>query len=41
MALHLVDRLAGRDLAERTARQLDYDWRPDAAPVAGPRTAHV
>ena len=26
MALHLVDRLAGRDLAERTARQLDYDW---------------
>lgn len=41
MALHLVDRLAGRDLAERTARQLDYDWRPDAAPVAGPRTADV
>ncbi len=28
MALHLVDRLAGRDLAERTARQLDYDWDP-------------
>lgn len=28
MALHLVDRLVGRDLAERTARQLDYDWDP-------------
>lgn len=31
MALHLVDRLAGRDLAVRTARQLEYDWDPDAA----------
>jgi transcriptional regulator GlxA family with amidase domain len=30
MALHLVDRLAGRDLAERTARQLGYDWRAAA-----------
>lgn len=30
MALHLVDRLSGRDLAERTARQLDDAW--DAAP---------
>jgi transcriptional regulator GlxA family with amidase domain len=29
MALHLVDRLAGRDLAERTARQIDHRWRPD------------
>ena len=28
MSLHLVDRLAGRELAERTARQLDYDWDP-------------
>lgn len=28
MALHLVDRLAGRDLAARTSRQLDYDWDP-------------
>jgi len=27
MALHLVDRFAGTDLAQRTARQLDYDWR--------------
>jgi len=32
MALHLVDRLAGRTLATRTARQLDYDWDP-ADPV--------
>jgi transcriptional regulator GlxA family with amidase domain len=26
MALHLVDRLQDRDLAQRTARQLDYAW---------------
>lgn len=29
MALHLVDRFAGRELAERTARQLDHPWSPD------------
>lgn len=29
MALHLVDRFAGRAAAERTARQLDYPWTPD------------
>lgn len=28
MALHLVDRFAGRTLAERTARQIEYDWDP-------------
>lgn len=26
MSLHLVERLAGRELAERTARQMDYAW---------------
>lgn len=26
MALHLVERLAGAELAHRTARQIDYDW---------------
>lgn len=26
MALHLVERFAGRDLAERTANQIDYVW---------------
>lgn len=26
MSLHLVARLAGRDLALRTARQMEYDW---------------
>jgi transcriptional regulator GlxA family with amidase domain len=31
MALHLVDRFAGRELAERTARQLDHPWSPDPA----------
>ncbi len=29
MALHIVDRVAGRDLAQRTARQIEYDWDPD------------
>jgi transcriptional regulator GlxA family with amidase domain len=28
MSLHLVDRFAGRDLAVRTARQIEYDWDP-------------
>jgi transcriptional regulator GlxA family with amidase domain len=27
MSLHLVARLAGRPLAEKTARQMDYDWK--------------
>jgi transcriptional regulator GlxA family with amidase domain len=31
MALHLVDRFEGRELALRTARQLEYQWDPDAA----------
>jgi transcriptional regulator GlxA family with amidase domain len=31
MSLHLVDRLAGRDLAVRTARQLEYEWDPEPA----------
>ena len=26
MSLHLVERLAGRELAKRTARQMDYEW---------------
>ena len=26
MSLHLVERLAGRELAIRTARQMDFDW---------------
>jgi len=30
MALHLVDRFVGRDLAVRTARQIEYDWDPEA-----------
>ncbi|MBS1210460.1 MAG: ThiJ/PfpI family protein [Proteobacteria bacterium] len=29
MSLHLVERLAGRALAERTARQMDFDWHED------------
>lgn len=28
MSLHLVERLAGRELAKRTARQMDYAWTP-------------
>ncbi|WP_040491915.1 DJ-1/PfpI family protein [Ilumatobacter nonamiensis] len=30
MALHLVDRFAGRALAERTAEQIDYVWTEDS-----------
>jgi transcriptional regulator GlxA family with amidase domain len=30
MSLHLVERLAGRELALRTARQMDFDWRQAA-----------
>lgn len=28
MALHLVERFGGRDLAVATARQIEYDWDP-------------
>lgn len=31
MSLHLVARLAGQALAERTARQMDYRWLMDAS----------
>jgi len=31
MSLHLIERLAGRALAEATARQMDYRWIEDAA----------
>lgn len=31
MSLHLVERLAGRQLAEATARQMEYRWSSDAA----------
>ena len=37
MSLRIVARLAGQDLAERTARQMDYDWRKREDPAAGPR----
>jgi transcriptional regulator GlxA family with amidase domain len=39
MALHLVHRLAGRELAERTARQIDYEWRADGVADLGPSPA--
>lgn len=38
MALHLVDRLAGRDLAVATARQIEYAWDPDDGIVVGGQT---
>jgi hypothetical protein len=31
MSLHLVTRLAGMARAERTARQMDFDWTRDPA----------
>lgn len=30
MSLHLVERLAGRQLAQATAKQMEYKWMPDA-----------
>jgi transcriptional regulator GlxA family with amidase domain len=39
MALHLVDRLAGRDLALRTARQIEYEW--DGEPPHPPRPGNM
>ncbi|MEP6506025.1 MAG: DJ-1/PfpI family protein, partial [Betaproteobacteria bacterium] len=30
MSLHLVERLQGRALAVRTARQMDFDWTENA-----------
>ena len=30
MSLHLVERIAGRDLAAATARQMDFDWRQES-----------
>lgn len=32
MGLHLVERLAGRSLAEATARQMEFDWQEDDGP---------
>jgi transcriptional regulator GlxA family with amidase domain len=31
MALHVVARVEGQEMAERTARQLDMDWNPNPA----------
>lgn len=42
MSLHLVERLAGRELATRTARQLEFDWtrtHPRTQPYASPHRA--
>jgi transcriptional regulator GlxA family with amidase domain len=34
MSLHLVERLASRELALKTARQMDFDWTEDRADSA-------
>ena len=34
-ALHLVERLHGRELAQRTARQIEYVWDPDDGVIDG------
>lgn len=38
MALHLVERFAGRDLALRTARQIEYEWDGGRGADEGRRT---
>ena len=30
-ALHVVEQLFGRELAQRTAKQIEYDWSPATA----------
>lgn len=35
MALHLVHRFAGLELARRTAKQIDYIWEPDGRQTSG------
>jgi len=30
MALHVIARLAGRDLADNLARMMEYQWHTDA-----------
>lgn len=35
MALHLVERYANRQLAVATARQIEYDWDPEAGVISG------
>ena len=37
MSLHLVERLAGRALAERTARQMEFDWTENPQPSSSVR----
>jgi transcriptional regulator GlxA family with amidase domain len=37
MALHVVDRLAGRELAVATAAQLEYRWDADGGHAAPPQ----
>lgn len=34
-ALHVVERLLGRPAAEKTARYMEYEWKPSAGPVSG------
>lgn len=34
MSLHLVERLAGTQLAQATAKQMEYEWMPDATNTA-------
>lgn len=41
-ALHVVDRLLGRTAAWKTARYMEYDWRPEGGGhVAEARPSHV
>jgi transcriptional regulator GlxA family with amidase domain len=39
MSLHVVGRLLGREVTERTARQMEYPWQPGPARSLQDRTA--
>ena len=38
MSLHVVGRLLGREVAERTARQMEYPWQPCATTISNEPT---
>jgi hypothetical protein len=36
MGLHVVSRLLGKEVADKTARQMEYPWEPDGHSAGSP-----